>query len=167
MRKAEVCDAGLLNKLLLATSCRLPRNSGWVHRYISPITNSMLASENSEVRKRPVVYLLPCMEGTWFHTKDKAGFMGSLVGLLCCNDIGAISAIQMVKNNGLLKEYPVVVWSGWDWLVPWTCGHVYTVRGLGMQNHRDELRAWLRSVRGQLDSWVELPSETRVEDEDC
>jgi len=75
VRKAAGGDAGLLDEFLLAAR-RLPRNSGWVRRHISPITRRMLAEGNSKVCKKAVVRVLPCLEDTWFHTEDKVGFIG-------------------------------------------------------------------------------------------
>ena len=75
---------------------------------------------------------------------------------LCCSDLGAISAMQTLKNIELLKAYLVVVWSEWDWVAPWVCSHMCTVirksfGGEEMKGHRDELRSRLRSVRERLD----------------
>ena len=75
---------------------------------------------------------------------------------LCCNDLGAISKVESLKDIEILKGYLIVVWSEWDWLAPWVCSYMCTVirkhfRGERKRGHRDELRDRLLHIRKQLD----------------
>ena len=75
---------------------------------------------------------------------------------LCCNDLGAISKVESLKDIEILKGYLIVVWSEWDWLAPWVCSYMCAVirkrfRGERKKGHREELRDRLLHIQKQLD----------------
>ena len=75
---------------------------------------------------------------------------------LCCNDLGAISKVESLRDTEILKDYLIVVWSEWDWLAPWVCSYMCDVirkrfRGERKRGHRDELRDRLVHIQKQLD----------------
>ena len=75
---------------------------------------------------------------------------------MCCNDLGAISKVESLKDIEILKGYLIVVWSEWDWLAPWVCSYMCAVirkrfGGERKKGHRGELRGRLLHIQKQLD----------------
>ena len=75
---------------------------------------------------------------------------------LCCNDLGAISKVESLKDTKILRDYLIVVWSEWDWLAPWVCSYMCAVirkyfGGERKKGHRNKLRDRLVHIKKQLD----------------